>query len=180
MKKTILVLAILLGSISANAQWLPVGEVNFKHYGVGFQAGALGLGKEVTRFAIGANVLAYGVYMDFLYSAPQHAHDPKVTLWDDNSGYAIHVGYQIPILTFLRVIPIIGYAEVNKGITDGTKYSYDYSVTDKRWVINNEYTKTWDDGGFDAGGSVVLNIGKVNVFVTGTMSSVYGGVGVAF
>ena len=180
MKKTLLALAILLFSITANAQWFPFDDVNRNFYGGAIQGGALGLGKEVTRAAFGANVLAYGVYLDVLYCGPQHAHDPKKDVWDDSSGFSLHAGYQIPILEFLRVIPLVGYAEVNRGVTDGTDYSLDYNSSSKQWLIRNKYTKNWKDGGFDAGGSVVINIGPVNIFLTGTMCSVYGGIGAEF
>lgn len=180
MKKMILAVALLLTGMTANAQWFPFRDVNTTHYGVGFHGGALGLGKEVTRAAFGVNALAYGVYLDFLYNSPQHRHDPKMDVWNDSSVFSLHIGYQIPILEFLRIIPIVGYAEVNKGVTDGTQYSYEYSSGSKQWLVYNKYTKEWKDGGFDAGGSLVVNIGPVNIFVTGTMSSVYGGVGVEF
>lgn len=181
MKKIFLAMVILLGSVTANAQnWFPVADVNAHHFGFGIQGGSLGMGKEVTRAAFGANFLAYGIYLDCLYASPQHRSDPKMAVWDDNSGFSIHLGYQVPILEWLRIIPIIGYAEVSKGTTDGTDYNYEYSTSSHRWIINNKYTKTWKDGGFDAGGSLVVNVGPVNIFVTGTMCSVYGGIGVEF
>ena len=180
MKKIVLALAILLSGITAKAQIFPFAEVDFGHFGIAFQAGAIGIGKEVTRAAFGANLLAYGVYLDFLYAGPQHKSDPKVDIWNDSSGYSVHLGYQIPITEYLRIIPFAGYAEVNRGVTDGTDYSYEYSTTNKRWNVNNKYTKDWRAGGFDAGGSLVINIGPANIFLTGTMSSAYGGIGVEF
>ena len=181
MKKIFLAMVILLGCLTANAQnWFPVGEVNAHHFGFGIQAGSLGMGKEVTRFGLGANLLAYGVYLDGLYSAPEHRSDPKMGVWDDSSAFSVHIGYQVPILEWLRIIPIIGYAEVSRGTTDGTDYNYEYSTSSHQWIINNKYTKSWKNGGFDAGGSLVVNLGPVNLFVTGTMSSVYGGIGVEF
>ena len=177
MKKTILALVILFSCITANAQWFPFGEVNVNHYGIAFQGGALGLGKDVTRAAFGANLLVYGVYLDALYASPQHRNDPKMSVWDDNSAFSIHLGYQIPVLEFLRIIPFAGYANFSKGVTDGRDYSYEYSTTSKRWMVNNKYTKDWQKGYFDAGGSIVINLGPVNIFLTGTMCSVYGGIG---
>ena len=90
------------------------------------------------------------------------------------------MGYQIPIVEFVRILPVIGYAQISTGITDGLDYSTSYDSKSRSWVVNNKYNKQWQSGGFDAGGGLVFNIGPVNVFVIGTMSSVYGGVGVEF
>lgn len=180
MKKTVLSLAILFSCLTASAQWFPFADVNFGHAGIAFQGGALGLGKEVTRAAFGANLLVYGVYIDALYAGPQHKHDPKLDTWDDNNAISVHLGYQIPIIEYVRIIPIVGYAQVSKGITDGTDYNVEYSTSSRSWLVNNKYTKTWKEGYFDAGGSIVVNIGPANIFLTGTMCSVYGGIGVEF
>ena len=181
MKKALLTLAILFTCISANAQWFPFKDVNIGHFGMGIHGGVLGLGKEVTRAAFGANALVYGVYLDVLFNEPEHLHVPKPEVWkDDTQAFSIHIGYQIPILEYLRIIPIVGYAEVSKGDTDGTAFTVGYSNNTNRWGVRNFFTKKWSDGSFNAGGSVVANLGPVNVFVTGTMCSVYGGLGLEF
>lgn len=174
MKKTILLIALLLGTLQAHAQLFPIADVNNNHYEIGFQGGVIGLGKELTLAGFGINATIWGAYIDFLLNGAQHASSKEVGEWRDNQGIAIHVGYQIPITRYVRIIPLVGYGEINEGITNGYKYSVDKNG------IHNSYKADWRHGGFDAGGSVCVNIGFVSFYVTGTIWSVSGGVGIEF
>ena len=183
MKKTILALAILLSSLAAHAQVFPFREVNFGRYSIGFQGGVMGVGKEFTLGAFGFNVMLHGLYLDFSYNAPEHITARAFNTWNDNEGFAFHIGYQIPITEFIRVIPLVGYGEINTGVTNGYEYtfnnnynySYSYNNNDKAQG-SNKYHKEWQHGGFDAGASIVLNLGPINFLVTGTIWGFYAGV----
>ena len=174
MKKFLLVLVLLFGALVSHAQIFPVADVNNHHYEVGFQGGAIGLGKELTLAGFGFNLTVWGVYFDLLINGAEHAGSTKVGTWNDNQGVAVHLGYQIPITQWLRVIPLVGYGEINTGITDGRDYTIDKNG------VHNRYRATWRHGGFDAGGSLCFNIKYVSIYLTGTMWSVSGGVGFAF
>ena len=174
MKKIILVLALVLGTIAANAQIFPIAKVNNHHYEFGFQGGAIGIGKEFTRAGFGINATAWGVYIDFLLHGAEHSTTTQVGEWEDTQAVAIHLGYQIPITQHVRIIPLVGYGEINSGITNGYKYSVDKNG------IHNSYKANWRHGGFDAGGSLCINFGFVSAYLTGTIWSVSGGIGFAF
>lgn len=174
MKKIILAIALLCGTFAANAQVFPIAKVNNHHYEIGFQGGAIGLGKEFVLGGFGFNVTVWGVYFDMLIHGAEHAGSTKLGPWNDKQGIALHLGYQIPITEWLRIIPLVGYGEINEGITDGSQYTIDKNG------IHNRYRATWRHGGFDAGGALCFNFKFVSVYLTGSIWSVSGGVGFAF
>ena len=180
MKKTLIVLTILFSSLSAKAQFFPFQEVNFGHMAVGIQGGAVGIGKEFTKAAFGANVLGYGVYVDFLINTPEHRYTRERNKWHDDMALSFHAGYQIPITEMFRIIPLVGYSEINTGTTDGYDRSTTYDEKQHRWIVRNHYTKEWKHGGFDAGAALVVNLGRININVNGTLWGVYGGIGFEF
>lgn len=46
--------------------------------------------------------------------------------------------------------------------------------------LHNNYSATWHNGSIDVGAAAVLNMGKYDIYLTGTLWSVSAGVGVSF
>lgn len=176
MKKLLLTLVILLAGLSARAQVFPFGEVNTNTYTVGFQMGAVGMNQNYSLFAAGANMTIWGLYLDFLVHEAEHRYTYHRGFWDDNRAYSMHVGYQIPITRWLRIIPMLGYGEVSGGVTNSYDTRYDYR--EDSWV--NHYEPDWRTYGLDPGASLVLNFGIVNLYLTATQWSACAGIGIEF
>lgn len=166
---TVLALSLLCIGSNSFAQ-----ENSQKTIGFGFQMGTIGLGKEFTLFGFGFNFTYKSIYVDFLVNGAEHGSSSQVGTWNDNQGIAVHLGYKVPINEKLSLIPMIGYGEINEGITNGYKYSADENG------IHNSYSATWRHGGLDLGASAVLNMGKYDIYLTGTLWSVSAGIGVSF
>lgn len=121
MKTKIILFAVLLAFVgnSANAQLFDLAS-NKDRLTVGFQLGSAGVNTDYGGFAWGVSASLVGVYFDFLIASPQHQNDKHVNniLWQDDEAFTINLGYQIPVLPWLRIAPIIGYSQTNYGITD--------------------------------------------------------------
>ncbi|MBR5924663.1 MAG: hypothetical protein IKZ60_04310 [Bacteroidales bacterium] len=136
MKKIILI-ALLTISVGANAQQMFDFSWNSPRMEGGFNFGEAGSFTPYARLALGANILFHGFYLDFLKSEPQHRYTNVAEVsdakWNDSVAFCINASYQIPVFKWLRIMPMIGYAQTNEGITDGSKldvevddYSFDY------------------------------------------------------
>ena len=65
----------------------------------------------------------------------------------DKTSAVVHIGYQIPIVKNLRFIPVIGYAKIAYGTTDGS----DYTISDSG-VVHNKFSEKKSVSGLDFGG----------------------------
>lgn len=140
MKKTLIIVALLTIAFSANAQWFDFSN-NMKRFEIGFTVGQAGSTTEYAGIGVGANLVAFGVQVDFLHKGPEHQYDNHVEskLYNDHVAWVLNGGYQIPVLNWLKVVPMAGYCQTNDGITDastinisGGEYSasfyHDYDV----------------------------------------------------
>ena len=111
--------------------------------------------------AIGINFTVYGVYIDFMGWPRKHSGDVGIDVWQDHSQIAFHVGYQIPFHKFqdgnIRLIPVIGWARINEGYTDGSKW-----YVGSNGIVNS-FRGTETKGGFDYGGVLVFRSQGKNV-----------------
>lgn len=141
MKKYLIIAALTVLSLSARAQLFDFSS-NSGRFESGFTIGQAASFTDYANFGTGINFLGYGVYVDFLYAAPQHMYDSHVndTKWNDTEAYCISAGYQVPILPWLRVMPVAGYMQTNEGVTDASTinikdgentatFYHDYDVT---------------------------------------------------
>ena len=121
MKRLIISLALLSVTVCAHAQIFDFSS-NKNRYEVGLNVGQMAFNTQYARFGMGMNALAWGVYLDFNMTAAQHKFDRKFsdTQWNDDEFFNISLGYQIPILRWIRVMPLVGYAQTNEGITDAS------------------------------------------------------------
>jgi len=179
MKKSILFAAIVALSMTANAQWFDFSQ-NSNRIGIGLNMGELGRGTSYTDFGGGVSINILGVYIDYTQAGPDHKYDNHVTntLYNDSVAFTLNVGYQIPVLPWLRVMPLVGYCQTNAGLTDATTVNvevngeYDASVY-------HDYTVTSGTRQhyFNAGvGLVITPIRWIDLFAIGTMHSITGGI----
>lgn len=152
-----------------------------KKVNVGIIGGAIGLYDnkdlydDITCAGLGLSTTIYNVYADFMFWPRSHEGDTSIDKWDDKSSLSIHGGYQIPIGKIFRVIPIVGYSEVKRGVTDGSHWSTSSSG------IHNSFKETGKVSGFDYGAVVRFNIkDKFTFDVAGTRYALYGGIGLNF
>lgn len=125
MKKVFILIALISVAVSASAQKMFDFDSNTMRLEAGLNIGQAGSFTPYARWALGANILAFGVYVDYLKAEPQHkyadAGEISDAKWDDTVAFCINAGYQIPIVDWLRVMPLVGYAQTNEGVTDGSK-----------------------------------------------------------
>ena len=148
-------------------------QTNKRKFALGGMGGAIGLGSK-TLGAGGFSLTICGFYADIIFKGASHEDDTGVDTWEDEKGIATHLGYQIPIRRWLRLIPLVGYCKVSEGETDGSDYYLDDSG------VHNKFVANWSDGGVDFGGMMVLHFGVFNIYLGGTTSSAYGGLGFEF
>lgn len=178
LKKSIILLALAMFLISTSkAQFLDFKQNNKRAY-LGVQLGQAGTDTEFDGFGFGCSVSIYGVYADFLYSAPQYANDNHLVneLWDDYSAFTINLGYQIPLLPWLRVAPIIGYSQTNYGKTDiGTLNQH--IEDDGDITISHDYNVEKRFHELNYGGALFVELfGVFELYGAYTRRSIYGGV----
>ena len=141
MKRLIISLVLLSVTICAHAQLLNLSSNNHR-YEVGLNFGQMASNTEYARFGMGMNMLAWGVYLDLNMTVAQHKFDGEFsdTQWDDDEFFNINLGYQIPLLPWIRVMPLLGYAQTNEGITDASTLNID--TEDESISIYHTYTVT--------------------------------------
>lgn len=118
-------------------------SLNASRLEAGITAGQVGSFTDRARFGLGAYAMYNGFYLDFIKADPQHKYDSHLTeeQYHDNAAFSIHAGYQIPILKWLRIMPLAGYTQTNEGVTDGKSLNYDYdSDGGSSWY--HDYTVT--------------------------------------
>lgn len=139
------VAATLLSGIALPAQEYHLFDfsLNASRLEAGILAGQVGSFTDRARFGLGANVLFNGFYLDFLKAEPQHKYNGRLSeeQYHDTSAFSIDAGYQVPVVKWLRIMPLVGYTQTNEGITDGQSLNYDYDEYGSRsWY--HDYTVT--------------------------------------
>ena len=178
LKKSILSLvAVLLLSFSLNAQFLDFRQNNERGF-LGVQLGQAGSGTDYHDFGFGVSMSVYGLYVDFLLAPPEYTDDNHLIneLWDDDEAYTINFGYQIPILPWLRVAPIIGYSQCNYGYTDiGTLNQHieeDGDISNSHdYVVEKRFHE------LNYGGALFVELfGNIELYGVYTRRAIYGGI----
>ena len=185
MKRLIVLIALISTTVSASAQQMFDFESNTGRLETGLNFGQAGSFTPYARLALGANVTFYGAHIDFLKAEPQHKYtnvdeisDQK---WEDSVAYCINVGYQIPILKWLRIMPLVGYAQTNEGITDGSKLRMDADEDSVDFYHPYKVTKGTRTHYFNYGGGVSVQPCKwFSINLCATRTALYGGVGINF
>ena len=143
MKRYIISLVLLFVTVCAHAQLFDFSS-NKNRYEIGLNLGQMAFNTQYARFGMGMNTLAWGVYLDFNMTAAQHKFDRKFsdTQWDDDEFFNINLGYQIPIFSRIRIMPLLGYAQTNEGITDASTFNINPGEELSSTSIYHTYTVT--------------------------------------
>ena len=184
MKKSIIIAALMAVTMGASAQWFDF-KNNVHRYEIGLNLGVPGLNTEFHDFGIGVSVSAWGVYIDFLKAGPMHKYDNHVADMTnpaarvpDSTAWTLNVGYQIPVLPWLRIMPVIGHSHNTSGYTDFSTVNVEtsgdeYSSTSQMY---HDYVKERGHGTLNYGGGVVITpIRWMSIYGVYTVHAIYGG-----
>lgn len=108
------------------------------------------------NFSVGASVCYRCFYLDASFKSPKYGSTTNVGVWEDSKGFTFHLGYQIPIVYYFRVTPVIGMVNYSYGKTDGWDWTVDSGG------VHNEYTAEEESRWFDYGISTQYAFNKVS------------------
>lgn len=142
MKKVALLTVLLsLMTFSAKAQWFDFSNNNSVSIGfnvgaVGYQLNGKGLNTDLAGLGFGASVTLQGLYIDFIYQSPEHRYSNLVNVpdWEDHTALTINVGYQIPMLPWLYITPMVGYSNETTGLTLADQITAEHSDIVHKYV----------------------------------------------
>lgn len=178
MKKVLFAVVLVAMSMNAKAQWFSL-ESNCDYYQLGLNLGSAGFGTEYAGFGFGASLAVWGVYIDCLVNPPASATDNHVKdeLWPDQEAFVVNVGYQIPILPWLRLTPLIGYSQTNYGFVDASTVNVNVDSQTSTGHISHDYNpvERFHEVNFGAG-IFVQPIEEINLYAVATRRAIYGGV----
>ena len=187
MKKTLLIVALVAATMGANAQWFDF-KNNVHRYEVGINLGMTGINTGFQDLGWGASVSAWGVYLDFTSAGPMYKYDNRVAsmndpenlrLIPDSTTTTINLGYQIPVLPWLRIMPLIGFTVNTSGHTDMATHNAQTS-SDGEYVnveLYHDYIRDYRWSYFNYGGGLVISPVKwVSIYGVYTPRAIYGGV----
>lgn len=148
-----------------------------KNISIGAHFGAVGQNEDMGLQIIMLNVTVYGVYIDFGGWPQSHGSDINVGIWEADKAELFHIGYQLPVTNWLKITPLIGYANDETGYTNGYNYKID------QYGIHNQFISETGISDFDFGGQAKFEIPinkKTSIDIMGTYTkySWYGGIGV--
>ena len=183
MKKTLVILAFVAAAMSSSAQWFDFSN-NKNRFDLGVQFGVPGIGCPFSDFGVGASIDVYGVYVDFLSAGPKYKYDNHVNVGNaamvpDSTAWTLSVGYQIPVLPWLRIMPLIGFCRNTSGYTDfstvNIEVNSDGDYTSAQ--MYHDYVKLRGFGVANFGGGVIVTPVKwLNIYGVYTTHAIYGGI----
>ena len=186
MKKLLISLAFLAVSIVSMAQSADKPNLFPKLFGLNKSCSIGIIGATMDNFnygALGINATFYGFYADFMFWPEKHGNSLPLDKWEDHRQMAFHAGYQIPFHYYdggsIRLIPLIGYAKIEEGVTDGSNW---YVGTNS---VVNKFTATNEKSGLDYGAALSFSnkdnkIGRYNFYLAYTRYTAWIGFGVEF
>lgn len=187
MKKNIIFAAIMAMALSASAQLFDFSSNNGR-FDLGIQIGQVGIGTEYCDFGWGASLSCYGVYVDFLSAGPKYKYDNHINVgpsaqMPDSTTMTANIGYQIPVLPWLRILPLIGFSRTTSGYTDFSTVNAE-TTTSGDYVdvqLYHDYVrqKSWNRINY-GGGLVIQPVKWVSVYGVYTIHSIYGGIAINF
>lgn len=172
MKKLISAAALAMSALCCNAE-LPTTGPN-STWNMSVIGGYVGHSDPIHYGAVGMSLTIKGFYFDVMGFPAIHEKDVRVDKWDDKRSFLCHVGYQIPIAQAFRIIPVVGYANISSGVTDG----WDWSAGSDG--IYNKYHADKSISRFDFGGIAVFMHRNLVLSLAATRSAIYGGIGFEF
>lgn len=180
MKKLIVFATLLSLTICAHAQMFDFSS-NAQRYEAGFNLGQMATGTPYARLGFGVNALVWGFYADFNKVTAQHKFDGKFSdkLWEDDESFSLHAGYQIPVFRWLRIMPVVGYAQTNQGLTDASTINVETGENSSS--VYHTYTVTPGSrvDYFDYGGGISIQPLKwFSINFVYTRFAYYGGIAI--
>ncbi len=181
-KRSIILVALLaLMTFSAKAQWFDFSNNQSASIGlnlgaVGYKIDQQGLNTDLMNFGIGASITLGGVYFDFIYQSPEHRFSDQVGVpdWHDHTALTINAGYQIPVLSWLYLTPLVGYSNETTGIT------YANHISAQNSSIIHKYKRETIDNHFNYGvGLTIKPIKWVSVGAVATSHAIYGNISIS-
>ena len=163
-------------AMGANAQWFDFSNNN-ERLDVGVNLGMVGLNCNYQNLGVGGSFNVYGVYIDFLCASPEHKYDNHVQpiMYNDTSALSINIGYQIPVLPWLRIMPLIGHCHTSAGLTDATTVNIE--VNDNSAQMYHDFNVTSRRHYFNYGcGLIIQPIRWVSIYGVYTTHAIYGGI----
>ena len=97
-----------------------------------------------------------------------HRDDIGTETWIDETSFAAHIGYQLPITKTVRFIPIIGAADCGTVTVNGAQWHFEDGH-----IVNDTKYNGYGGGGLDYGGILVIHHKKWNFSATYTNHTVY-------
>jgi len=152
MKKLVLLVAMLsCFTFGAKAQLFDFTN-NLTDFSVGLNLGVVGyhfngqIDKTYADFGTGLSFSLLGLYLDFIYQAPEHKWGSKISpdIYHDHTALSINVGYKVPVTSWLNLTPLIGYSNETTGWTDCSTINVNYENRTiyhdyKRETINSHF-----------------------------------------
>lgn len=179
MKRTLLLIVLALTTaVSASAQWFDFSSN--ERLDVGFNIGRVAHNTPYARMGYGVFVNAWGVYLDFMEAFPQHRFNRTIqdTQWEDDKTLVATVGYQIPILPWVKIMPLAGYVQTSEGLTDGSTLNIG-GVYQSRFYHNFNVTPGSRVHYFNFGGGLSIQpLSWLSINGIFTRYAIYGGVGI--
>ena len=170
---------MLLSGATLHAQVFDF-SLNESRFEFGINAGQVASFSDRARFGLGANVMYNGFYLDFMKADPQHKYYTHVTneKWNDDSAFGINFGYQVPIVSWLRIMPLVGYFQTNDGITDGTSIHMSVGDATTTWYHDYDVTPGSRVHYFNYGGGLSIQPFEwFSINLIATRHALYGGIG---
>lgn len=142
-------------------------KVNTTNFNIGIHYGRCGWTKELSLNELIVSATFCGVYIDCGGWPRKHGSDTRIGYWNgDKKCTTFHIGYQIPIQECFRITPLIGYAYIAEGTTDGHHWSYN-----SHHGIVNSFIPTYTFKSFDYGVQITFNINHINIHSTITKNN---------
>ncbi|MCR5560225.1 MAG: hypothetical protein K6F58_00165 [Bacteroidales bacterium] len=182
MKKLLIIAALLLSAVSASAQYFDFSS-NRNRYELGLNLGQMAYNTQYARFGMGVNLLAWGVYLDFNTTEAQHKYDDRIGNyeWNDDEFFSFNLGYQFPVLSWLRVMPLLGYAQTNEGITYGDTLNVSGGESSSTLYHTYKVTPGSRVHRFNFGGGISVQPLKwFSINLAYTRHAIYGGIAFNF
>lgn len=171
---------------AAHAQWFDLSN-NTNRYEFGINLGMGGAPSEFHDFGFGFSLNVWGVYLDFLTAGPMYREDNRVASMNDpdylrflpdSTTTAINLGYQIPVLPWLRLMPLFGVSINSSGHTDMATHNVEISGSGDyvSGHLTHDYNseKHWTHFNF-GGGLVISPIRWMSLYGVYTTHAIYGG-----
>lgn len=155
-------------------------SVNPSRMEAGITLGQAGSFTPYAHFGAGAYFLYGGVYADFIVAEPQHKFNGELsdTDWNDTMAFCINAGYQIPVVSWLRIMPLLGYCQTNEGITKGGSLHMSTDENGTTWYHDYKVTPGTRIHRFNYGAGLSIQPCKwFSVNLVATRYAIYGGIG---